>query len=32
VDFRPDTHLYREASIPACIRLDDSVACLDDSQ
>jgi hypothetical protein len=30
VDFRPDPPLYREASVPACIRPDVSAACPDD--
>jgi hypothetical protein len=32
VDFRPDPLLYREASVPACIRLDVSAALPDASQ
>jgi hypothetical protein len=32
VDFRPDPPLYREASVPACIRPDDLAARPDDSQ
>jgi len=32
VDFHLDPSLYREASIPACIRLNDSAACPDASQ
>jgi len=32
VDFRPDPPLYREASVPACIRPDVSAARLDPSQ
>jgi hypothetical protein len=30
VPYRPDPILYQEASVPACIRLDVSVARLDD--
>jgi len=32
VNFCPDSSLYREASVPACIRPDNSAACSDDIQ